>query len=185
MRHWILLLLLCACHKAPPETPAGLARAGMEMHRTHDYPKAIDYYRRSLALEASPGVRGNLARALTASGRYPEAVEQYELLIAADSSNGAIWHEYGIALRDGIKDMKAAEEALFNATRYPPKPPEANYDLGCLLLSSGRYEEAAACLEASISFGSPKAPWYADAGDRLAQAHALRAKAAAEKPPPK
>lgn len=173
------LLALCACHKDPPDTPEGLAKAGTEMHRAHEYEKAIDCYRRSLALHPDEGVRANLARALAAARRFPEAAEQYKQLLASDPSNGALWHDYGIVLESGLQDLKAAEEALFNATKYPPRPPEANYDLGRVLMRLQRYEEAAACFEAAINLAPPKATWLQDAQDQQVQAYLL-----AKKPPP-
>jgi tetratricopeptide (TPR) repeat protein len=181
MRSWILLLLLCACHKSTPETPAALAQRGVELHRTHDYEKAIDCYRRSLALHEDTGVRVNLARALAAGRKFPEAADQYKQLLAGDPSNGALWHDYGIVLESGIKDLKAAEEALFNATKYPPRPPEASYDLGRVLMRLQRYEEAAACFEAAINLAPPKATWLQDAQDQQVQAYLLARKL----PPPK
>jgi tetratricopeptide (TPR) repeat protein len=177
----IVAALLVACAlvagcPAQPRTPAELARDAAEMHRAHEFGKAIELYRQSLALHPDPGVRANLARALAAAGRSVEAAEEYKQLLKEDPSNGALWHDYGLVLEKGIKDLAAAEEALFNATKYPPKPPEASYDLGRVLLQRGRYEEAAACFEAALSFGSSKSLWYDDAGDKLAEARVLIAK---------
>jgi tetratricopeptide (TPR) repeat protein len=186
MRMFLLALVaasaLGACHRSPPETPEAFAQAAAEMHRSHEYSKAIELYRRSLALRPDPGVRGNLARALAADGNFAEAAEQYKLLLEADPANGALWHDYGIVLEKGIKDLQAAEDALFNATRYPPRPPEASYDLGRVLLQRGRYEDAGACFEAAIAFGSPKAPWFEDAQLQQVQAYLLAKK---DPPPPK
>ncbi|MBK7642381.1 MAG: tetratricopeptide repeat protein [Planctomycetes bacterium] len=163
---------LCGCHREP-QTPEALARAGMEMHRSHDFAKAIDYYRRSLALHPDTSVRVNLARALFAAGKAPEAAAEYKALLQDDSSNGALWFDYGLVLENGIKDLSAAEEALFNATKYPPKPPEASYHLGNVLMARGRYEEAGACFDAAISFAPPKASWLDDAHEKQIQAYLL------------
>lgn len=177
----IAVALLAACALAPgcpakPRTPVELARDAEELHRSHEFAKAIELYRQSLALHSDTSVRANLARALFAAGRSAESAEEYKQLLEEDPSNGALWHDYGLVLENGIKDYAAAEEALFNATKYPPKPPEASYDLGCVLMQRERYEEAAACFEAALSFGSSKALWYDDATDKLAQARVLIAK---------
>ena len=181
-----LVALLCtsvlaACPGKQSQNPAELAREAEQLHRTHEYAKAIELYRASLTLHPDNGVRANLARALAAAGKFPEAAAEYNALLKDDSSNGALWHDYGIVLEKGIKDLNAAEEALFNATKYPPKPPEASYDLGRVLMMRARYEEAAACFEAALSFGSTKATWRDDANEQLALARVMIAK----KDPPK
>ena len=51
-----------ACERDPPPTPEGCARAAEELHRAHEYGKAIELYRRSLELRADPLVQANLAR---------------------------------------------------------------------------------------------------------------------------
>ncbi len=165
----------------PPATAQSLAQEAETLHREKQYAKAIELYQQSLALHSEAGVRGNLARALAAAERFPEAAAQYQQLLQADPSNGALWHDYGLVLEVGMKDLQGAQEALFNATKYPPKPPEANYDLGRVLLQLGRYEEAGACFDAAINFASPKATWLPDAQEKQVQAYLL----AKKEPPPR
>jgi tetratricopeptide (TPR) repeat protein len=148
-----------------------LEQQATERHRAHDYAGAIELYRRSLALHSEPRVRANLARALTAAGKCADAAEQYRLLLEAEPQNGVVWHDYGLLLEAGLHDLRAAEEALFNATKYPPKPPEASYDLGRVLMKNGRYEEAGACFEAAIANAPPKAEWLESAQNELVRAH--------------
>lgn len=185
----VVLLLLAAGvwfafghRSAEPPTPRSLELEAARLHRMHEYAQAAALYRQSLALHEDDGVRANLARALAADGKFAEAAEQYKLLIARDGSNGALWHDYGIVLEKGIKDLKAAEEALFNATKFPPKPPEASFDLGRVLMQRERYEEAGACFDAAISFAPPKAPWLQEAQELQVKAYLLAKK---DPPPPK
>jgi Flp pilus assembly protein TadD len=177
MRRSVLALIaaasLAGCRDSPPETPEGCAQAAAELHRAHEYAKAIELYRRSLELRTDPLVRANLARALAADGKPAEAAEQYRQLLAAEPENGALWHDYGLLLETGIHDLRAAEEALFKATRFPPQLPEASYDLGRVLMQRGRYEEAGACFDAAINLAPPKAPWLQDARDRQVQSFLL------------
>jgi tetratricopeptide (TPR) repeat protein len=189
---WIpaLMLLIAAGmwavfgRSAPQQpTPESLQQQAATLHRTHDYAKAIELYRQSLALHDDPRVRVNLARALVAAGKFAEAAGQYKLLLESDPSNGALWYDYGLVLETGIKDLQAAEEALFNATKYPPKPPEASYDLGRVLMQRERYEEAGACFEAALAFAPPKASWLQDARDQQVKAYLLARKQ--PKPEPK
>ncbi len=77
-----------------------------------------------------------------------------------------------------MKDLAAAEEALFNATKYAPNLAEAQLDLGRVLLQRERWEEAAACLEAAINLAPPRASWLEDAQQKLVFAHLHGSRAA-------
>jgi len=160
-----------ACPGKSQPTAESLARQAATLHHEQKFAQAIELYRESLELHPDPAVRANLARALAAAGEYAKSAEQYQLLLKDDPSNGALWHDYGIVLKVGTKDLGAAEEALFNATKYPPKSPEASYDLGCVLMQLERYEDAGACFEAAIAFASPKASWLEDARDQQVKAY--------------
>ncbi|SRR5258706_2803274 len=173
----IALASLAACHEATPEE---LAKAGIERHRAHEYAQAIELYRRSLELHDDAGVRASLARALAAAGNFADSAQEYQRLLKDQPQNGTIWQDYGLLLESCIKDLKGAEEALFNATKYPPKSPEASYHLGRVLMQRGRYEEAGACFEAAISLAPPKAAWLQDAQEQQVQAYLLAKKG----PPP-
>jgi Flp pilus assembly protein TadD len=139
MRGFLLALIasaaLAACHRATPEE---LAQAGSERHRAREYAAAIELYQSSLELHDDPAVRANLARAFAAAGKFVEAGAQYRRLLKDEPQNGTLWHDYGVLLESGLNDLAGAEEALFNATKYPPKPPEASYDLGRVLMQRGR-----------------------------------------------
>lgn len=174
MRALLLSLLalpgLAACHDATPEE---LAQAGMERHRAHEYAQAIELYRSSLEQREDSSVRASLARALAAAGKFSEAAREYLALLKAEPRNGTLWHDYGVLLESGLNDLPGAEEALFNATKYPPQPPEASYDLGCVLMQRRRYAEAGACFDAAINLAPPKASWLEDARQRQIQAYLL------------
>jgi len=161
---------LAACHRATPEE---LARAGSERHRAREYAQSIELYLRSLELRDDPIVRANLARAFAAAGKFAEAAREYQRLLKLEPQNGTLWHDYGVLLDQGLNDLHGAEEALFNATKYPPQPAEASYDLGRVLMQLGRHQEAGACFEAAISAAPPKAPWIEDAQQRQIQAFLL------------
>jgi len=173
----------------PPEPDAkSLAQQAATLHHQKKYKEAIELYRASLKLKSDPGVRANFARALAAAGESAQSAEQYQLLLQADPKNGVLWHDYGILLESDIKDLQAAQEALFNATQYPPSTPEASYDLGRVLLRIGRYEEAAACFEAAVSAAPPGAPWLDAARDGQLKAYLFakeRPQTPEEKPLPK
>ena len=161
---------LAACHR---DTPEELAQAGMERHRAREYAQAIELYRESLELHEDPAVRGSLARALAAYGNSSGSAAEYQRLLKAAPQNGALWLEYGLLLETGLEDLQGAEEALFNATQYPPKPPEASYRLGLVLMQRRRYEEAGACFEAAVNLAAPTSSWLEDARQQQIQAFLL------------
>jgi len=155
-----------------PEPDAkSLAQQAATLHHQKKYKQAIELYRDSLKLHEDSGVRANFARALAAAGEFAQSAEQYQLVLKEDPKNGVLWHDYGILLESGIKDLQAAQDALFNATKFPPSSPEASYDLGRVLLQLGRYEEAAACFEAAVSAAPPNAPWLDAARDGQLKAY--------------
>jgi tetratricopeptide (TPR) repeat protein len=167
---WVAAASLAACHR---ETPEELAQQGAEQHRAHEYAQAVELYRRSLALHPDAHVRTDLARALAAAGKFPEAAAEYRTLLGGEPQNGALWHDYGLVLESGLHDLAAAETALFNATQYPPRSPEASYDLGRVLMQRRRYEEAGACFDAAIANATRETPWLQDARDLQVQAYLL------------
>ena len=188
MKTWIAaagllaILVFAVCRRAAPESAADLAQAAAARHHAHEYAQAVELYQRSLALHPDPLVRANLARALAADQEFRAAAEQYQLLLKDEPQNGALWHDYGLVLESGLKDLQGAEDALFNATKFPPRLPEASYDLGRVLLQHGRYEEAGACFDAAISQAPRNASWLEDAQAQQVQAYLLAKK---QPPPPR
>lgn len=155
-----------------------LAYRAMELHRAHHFSEAAALYREALALREDPETRANLARSLAAAGDSTQAAAEFQRALADDGTNGALWHDYGLLLEGGLKDLAAAEEALFNATKYAPSLGEAQFDLGRVLLARERWDEAKACLEAAINLAPPRAAWLEEAQQKLVFAHLHGARAA-------
>lgn len=162
-----------------------LAARAMELHRAHHFVEAAALYRQALVLREDPLTRANLARSLAAAGDCTAAAHEFQRALAVDGTNGALWHDYGLLLEGGLKDLAAAEEALFNATKYAPNLGEAQYDLGRVLVQRERWEEAKACLEAAINLAPPRATWLEAAQRELVLAHLHGAKAAQDAPKPR
>jgi tetratricopeptide (TPR) repeat protein len=67
---------LLAFSKAHPTNPEPLARLGLLEARQGNYPQAIVYYRKAMALQPSmPGLRLNLGLAYFKNGQYKQALE--------------------------------------------------------------------------------------------------------------
>jgi len=67
---------LIASSKAHPTDPMPLARLGLLEARQGDFPQAIVFYRKAMALKPNmPGLRLNLGLALFKDGQYKEAIQ--------------------------------------------------------------------------------------------------------------
>ena len=67
---------LIALSKAQPTNPEPFARLGLLEARRGDYPQAISFYRRAMALNPRmPGLALNLGLALFKDGQYKQAIQ--------------------------------------------------------------------------------------------------------------
>jgi tetratricopeptide (TPR) repeat protein len=77
---------LIALSKAHPINPEPLARLGLLEARQGNYPQAIVFYRKAMALKPSmPGLRLNLGLALFKDGQYKEAIQSFTPLFKSQS----------------------------------------------------------------------------------------------------
>lgn len=73
---------LIALSKAHPTNPEPLAHLGLLEARQGDYPQAIVYYRRAMALSPTmPGLRLNLGLAFFKDGQYKQAIQIFEPML--------------------------------------------------------------------------------------------------------
>ena len=144
---------------------------GMALYAEKRYAEATLAYRRALALEDDPTTRTNLANALKALGRFDEALEQYQLVLTHHPRDGIAWYDLGNLLRTHQKDLRGAADAYRKAIEFLPKMPEAQMNLGAVLLDLDQPEDAGACFEAALSLAPPDASWRKQAEDARVQAH--------------
>lgn len=157
------LLLVLACvpvFAQKPEPPAGLPpqqraqvlwEAGYLMHALGDYDGAIEAFRASIA--AHPTAEGHtfLGWSLSHVGQTDEAIAQCKVAIGLDPDFGNPYNDIGVYLMELERPLEAVRwfEKAIAARRYCCYE-FPHFNLGRVLLSQGRIEEARRSFEASI-----------------------------------
>ena len=117
--------------------------------------------------------RGN---SLCASGRYVEAVAEYELAIAADPANAQAHYRAGLAWRDQ-QELDSAVANYRRALELKPDYIEAHNNLGVVLQLQNKLEEARACYRHAVGLGPDFSQPYINLG-RLCELLGAREEAA-------
>lgn len=107
-----------------PETESAALNLGALLHRDERYADAIAIYRAALVRVAgSLRLRNNLAEALRASGRVPDAQREFEAILATDPSYAPA--HYGLALLFEV-ELGDPKQAAAHYRRYLALAPEAD-----------------------------------------------------------
>ena len=118
------------------------ATLGYTYEEQKDYNKAIDAYRKAVALDKDnlDSVRG-LAQNLMSDGQLDASLEQYKVIVDADPSDTQSYqHIAEIERRNGHFDQ--ALDALKKAAALLPESQEVPYNMAVIYEAQGRYEEA-------------------------------------------
>ena len=141
-----------ACERQPKLEEACLYH-GRSLYLLDRFPEAIQVLRRSNALHEGAEAHRLLALSLEATGSFAEAEPEFLLALrltkgaAADEDPGI---DYGVFLyRQGRAEQ--ALEPLRSAVGRHADSARAHLELGCVLLSLNRLEEAAGHLERALS----------------------------------
>ncbi len=102
------------------------------------------------------------------SGRFPEALREFDAALAIDDGFSEAWRGRGIVLDLGFGRAEEAEKAYRRAIALNPGYSEARNDLGQLLARSGRYDEAIAQFDAALDNMLYKEPYVARCNKGLA-----------------
>lgn len=107
----------------------------------------------SKAYPDDPQIQLVYGKVLTLSGNYAQAEPTLKHIIEKDKRHAApyLWLGYLFARRSALpEDQKQAETFLRQALRLQPELPDANYELGRLLLLQQRAKEAAPLLQKAV-----------------------------------
>lgn len=111
---------LLAFSKAHPTNPEPLARLGLLEARQGNYPQAISYYRKALALQPSmPGLRLNLGLAFFKDGQYKPALEIFTPMLKSQPSSSPEVQRLSILIgmsHYGLAEYQAAVPYLKQAS---------------------------------------------------------------------
>jgi len=161
-----------------------LFQAGAVSQNAHEYQKAVDLYRKSLALKPTadilPAVKLQLALSLRMIGRPTEAIDALKdfekdfpdnaLLPTALYQLAITTHDVGTGNRARLEEAVAIYRRLIE--KFPGRPAaiEAHFELGLILGELGRSSESADFFTQYVSMNptSPEAPAALEkAADRL------------------
>jgi tetratricopeptide (TPR) repeat protein len=136
-------------------------------HHQGSVERAIDGYRRALALEPlQPEALHFLGIALAQLGRYDEALPSLSLMLRLQPDNAAAHNHYGNALA-GLSRHEQALEVYDRAIRLEPSLADAHYNRGVMLAALGRHEAAVKSYEAAITLDPRHARAHNNLGNAL------------------
>ncbi len=107
----------------------------------------------------------NLAAALTAEGKYPEAANTYKQVVSLNPKDARAWNGLGVALENS-GDWRSAQQAFQKASAADPALLDAVFNLAKSQLDHGQTSEAEQSFRAVLS----QSPNDAGAHSGLAQA---------------
>jgi tetratricopeptide (TPR) repeat protein len=146
---------------------------GMSLYKEGRFEAATQAYRESLRLAESPLTRNNLANALKALGRLPEAEAEYRKALQLNSRDAVAWYNFGNLQRNQLRNFEAAEQAYRRSIELRPRMAEAHFNLGAVLMDRERFVAAVAAIEEALKLAPPQAPWRQSAMQALLRARAL------------
>jgi len=144
-----IVILVCACGGRP----APVAEPAVDQHlsqahrheKAHRYDLAEASYQRAIQAAHRPAERYRAQRALADAylfwGRYQDAANVLEALVAARPGDVPTWHDLGI-VRAELGDLAGAEQALRRSIELAPDDPRSRIALAALLVNQHRYAEA-------------------------------------------
>lgn len=109
------LKALGASHAAAPSADASLW-LGLSAYAAGDYTLASTALTESVKLDPTPTARQNLASALLASARYPEAEAVLRGLVTENARNAEAWYMLGLAQRAQQREQEARTSLKTAAT---------------------------------------------------------------------
>ena len=125
-----------------PVSAAALAMAGYFLGELGKPEVAVNFYRRSLALDESrPDVWSNLGKLLFADRQYGEALAAFDTALRVDPDEADFWCSRSGALRKLGRLVESAEAAS-RALELRPRFAEAAINLGNACLKLGRTQDA-------------------------------------------
>jgi tetratricopeptide (TPR) repeat protein len=127
---------------------------GIEQLKTGNIPAAEDAFRKALAIDAKFAPANHyLGITLSATGRGSEANRAFDAALEADTADGEIHFNYGVALAKQKEWLLAATQ--FRETlRVRPFHPQAGCELAAALTRLGEAEDARRVLEKAREAGS-------------------------------
>ncbi len=157
--------------EADPQRFDALVGLGDSLHRLHDCPEAIAYYRRAAcwaqpAMPRSRSLRMSLMDCLMSTGQLPQAQAVAQELVRLDPPNAAAGQMLGVLLAEQGK-IAAAQAQFANVVRLTPGDPAAHYNLAVALTQLGQLPVAAREYAAALALEPANPARHRDLGAAL------------------
>jgi tetratricopeptide (TPR) repeat protein len=91
-------------------SPEDILKDAIGAHQSGDFERAIEGYRKVLAIHDSPDIRSNLGAALASTGRYDDAIIEYKKALKSGPRNPRIWVNLALAYYKAGQIATAAGE---------------------------------------------------------------------------
>ena len=125
---------------ADPQNAEALAHLGLLEARQEHYDKAIDYYRRAVAINSDlPGLQMNLGLTLFKAAQFPDAIKSFASEIRKHPGDQRLTILLGMA-HYGMKDYLVAIPYLKRATERDPQSVALRLALAHSCLRSSQYQ---------------------------------------------
>ena len=123
-----------------------------------EFTQAIELFEESLRIHDDALVRSEMAVALQAAGRTPEAVEQLVRAVRMNPKDYMAWNNLGFLRETSLRDLEGAREAYERAIRLNPVLPESHFNLGRVCATLGKRDQALAHLRRFLELVPPNVP---------------------------
>lgn len=111
--------------KARPKDPVLLSKIGNTYYDHQEYPKAIEYYEKSLAIKPDDAdVRTDMGTAIWYTGDADRALKEYDRSLSYQPNHAHTLFNMGIVKWHGKKDTKGALDAWNQLLTSNPNYPE-------------------------------------------------------------
>lgn len=139
---------------AKPDYADALVNLGNLYWNLDDQDKAIEYYRKAIALDSSfPEAHANLGNVLRKKRDFATAIDHFKKAIALRPAYADAWNNLGLTYGD-LGEQEKAMQAFKHAISLNEKHPEAWANLGGSLYLKKNYAKALDCVEkANLLFG--------------------------------
>ncbi|HEX4792298.1 MAG TPA: tetratricopeptide repeat protein [Humisphaera sp.] len=149
-----------------PNTPDAINLLGVLAGQQGRHAEAVELISQAIALLPSGPYHTNLAEALRASGRFPEAVQAYREALKRQSVRPQVPHALGLVL-EKLERVEEAIAAHRQALAIDPGFAPAHESLCALLSRLGRHQEAAELCRRSINADPTRPNLHAQLGAAL------------------
>ena len=154
------VLRFCMTVALIPASYLTVARPGLESPQTEKSAASKAAGKTSLAGSAAIPSERNIGKAYYEQGKYTEAIEEFQKIVASGKALASDHFDLGLALMQANKLDEALGE-LTTAKQMDPKLVAADYNLGILYKRELRYPDAEAALKRVIA-ADPEDPaaWF-------------------------